>query len=1816
MSSNKFQLISIIALGFVLFGGFLLFSADFAFAATPTLSSTCGGVTGDGSSNPTGMVSPGGPFINLSWSAVPNTVEYQIYRKVGSGPWEPLGSRLPAGTTSHIDKLVESLTNSYHLLSAGPLQYYVQAILSDGGTAGTEDDAQSIAIPRCVPFLRVETVCSPGARGFHLYFTAARDISIHRVFRDTELIGSLTLADDLGPPNSPQEGHFYFEDGSGETATRNYWIVADQAGVTWKSNEVLKTINCSLTAPAPDPPVITEVDPFCEDVGGTLESRVHLEWTPSDNILGYTVWRRVQGDTGVGESRGDFITTWMNDDTEGSGGTNFEYGIEAVGTGGRSPINFTGPVTAPACTTPLPPPDFITPTPDANCDASDLGVDLEWVASVGAEKYKIFRGPDAASLSIIREFIQGDSEFASRTWRDTGVVSAQTYFYKIEAHGPVGTTPSASTVESVTTVDCSAPGAFTLTLDQAPYCEDAYLRSKLSWTNSASFTSYTLHRNQVSPSLTTPIPNAISQFTDIGLGRALDFDGSTNYVNIPHNSLLNANAPFTLAVWVKANTWAGLARGIFGKGTSTSGSGGYDLRVDNDGTQVNLVKYFVVDQRVSFSSPLQSDRWYHLAAVQLSDRVKYYLDGVPIGDFVHTGAFQSNTATAYIGKARTGFNFSGIIDDARLYSRALSAMEIADLYNSTTVSGSGLVGLWHLDEGSGTDASDSSNNGNHGTLVNSPAWVESGMFYQRGYNWQAEAIGPGGNIFSNTTSPDAVAPMCKPPKPGTSLLPVCESGVPGVEVEVSYSINANAVGGYEISRGGLLIKTLNQSSLLVDRTFVDTGLAPLTPYTYRVKAIGSVGQDESEPNIITALDCSPPTIPQNVTAEFVCVGTGDTSPPRSRIGWDDSDNATSYDLYIDENDDGTYTVLTNFQSDTDPVSGRYSYDYPILVNTKYAFWIIAVGPGGESDPSDIARIDPATHADGNYCKPPAPAITTLTTTCTGGNPVNTLSWAVEATPNNTASYEIYRNTTNTIPGAPIASGVTATTWPDTTLVSPGDSSTTFYYWVKAVGAGPTALESAASASQSVQTLACGIIPGVPQNVSVTDSFCSLGTPMVELSWDSSPNAMSYNVFRNDGAAYKGVLSPFIDDGGFFQDDFTGVTSAPWKDEWTIVEASGNVNAFLQDNRGRIKGSTNLARTVFASYSRAQYRDSEQFLGYVNIEDINTQRGFFARRSDSNPNTYYRLYHRGNSNIVAISRVVDNTETVLAWATFSNTYIAGMRARVEQTPTGTELKFKIWRVTDSEPASWTLETLDTRSALQQVSGRAGIYSATGGSRGLRWHDFDNYEITILPPAELLEHGETYTYTVSAVGVDTESGPSDPVEATTLDCRPLEQVPTTELQCDLNTALPYIALTWLADGNTQYWDLWRKKTSEDDTHWTLINADPIVDPMYDDFDVESGEEYHYFLEAWSALGESFTFDVSDPIVADPVVCPAPATPQIVGNGTFSYCAGSVPRNRVEWTEDPISGRTKEFRVHRSPGGLMATTTPITTIFIDNLTLADSGNTYSYIVEAIGTPETNTAESNPVAIFVKEQCDELPPEPFTVFTDPPAPISRGDLRAVFLEWTTAETEEYFKVFRTEGYENEGELTNDVNTQPFSAMFTELAELVRGVHYDDELDPVTGRILYTDSEGVPVNVLEDGLYYWYRVIAYRTVGVDLEDTPADADPVFLPIARPGLFTLSFAITGDPEIVEFDWTAAEFTAKGGEPVYDVERSRRTDFVPFTVICDNVSHSVRVCNDLSPQRGLTYYRVRATNNGGDTFSNIVQAGLHLFPEELREISPF
>jgi hypothetical protein len=66
----------------------------------------------------------------------------------------------------------------------------------------------------------------------------------------------------------------------------------------------------------------------------------------------------------------------------------------------------------------------------------------------------------------------------------------------------------------------------------------------------------------------------------------------------------------------------------------------------------------------------------------------------------------------------SGDRIAGLIDEVRIYNRALSEEEIRYLYNRGAP-----IAHWKFDEGEGNIAYDSSGNGNNGTLINGPTWV-------------------------------------------------------------------------------------------------------------------------------------------------------------------------------------------------------------------------------------------------------------------------------------------------------------------------------------------------------------------------------------------------------------------------------------------------------------------------------------------------------------------------------------------------------------------------------------------------------------------------------------------------------------------------------------------------------------------------------------------------------------------------------------------------------------------------------------------------------------------------------------------------------------------------------------------------------------------------------------------------------------------------------------------------------------------------------------------------------------------------------------
>ena len=126
--------------------------------------------------------------------------------------------------------------------------------------------------------------------------------------------------------------------------------------------------------------------------------------------------------------------------------------------------------------------------------------------------------------------------------------------------------------------------------------------------------------------------------------------------------------------------------------------------------------------------------WY-TAATYDGTTWRLYLNGVleaqstvgsftPRSDSIQHAALA--TALSSTGVA-AGF-FNGTIDEARIWSLARSAAQIAGSIGSEIGSAPGLIGRWGLSEGFGTSTEDSSAGATTGTLTNGPTWVSGSPF--------------------------------------------------------------------------------------------------------------------------------------------------------------------------------------------------------------------------------------------------------------------------------------------------------------------------------------------------------------------------------------------------------------------------------------------------------------------------------------------------------------------------------------------------------------------------------------------------------------------------------------------------------------------------------------------------------------------------------------------------------------------------------------------------------------------------------------------------------------------------------------------------------------------------------------------------------------------------------------------------------------------------------------------------------------------------------------------------------------------------------
>ena len=172
-------------------------------------------------------------------------------------------------------------------------------------------------------------------------------------------------------------------------------------------------------------------------------------------------------------------------------------------------------------------------------------------------------------------------------------------------------------------------------------------------------------------------------WVDGKFGKALQFDETQDqYVEVPDDPSLDITGEITIEAWVKWNSAAAEHNIIVAKGTSNDYYNPYQFRVDRDTGVVRATTPKVIGSSAWYHIDGSVDEnWHHLVWTVEGSTSRIYIDTV-VDEETFDGTWTTNDEPLLIGIRGAFAPFHGIMDEVRLYNRALTAEEISDIYNN------------------------------------------------------------------------------------------------------------------------------------------------------------------------------------------------------------------------------------------------------------------------------------------------------------------------------------------------------------------------------------------------------------------------------------------------------------------------------------------------------------------------------------------------------------------------------------------------------------------------------------------------------------------------------------------------------------------------------------------------------------------------------------------------------------------------------------------------------------------------------------------------------------------------------------------------------------------------------------------------------------------------------------------------------------------------------------------------------------------------------------------------------------------------------
>lgn len=159
------------------------------------------------------------------------------------------------------------------------------------------------------------------------------------------------------------------------------------------------------------------------------------------------------------------------------------------------------------------------------------------------------------------------------------------------------------------------------------------------------------------------------------------FDGINDLIEVANSASLHPES-VSVSCWIlRKGNGNGLFDGIVSK--YNGGANGYLVGMEDQGHVSFWIRNAAGDsnsRHVFSNSLVQNNIWLHIVGTFQNGEMKIYINGQIQSEIVNDAVLEENTLPLTIGSYDISY-FNGLIDDVRIYNRALSDPEVQLLYH-------------------------------------------------------------------------------------------------------------------------------------------------------------------------------------------------------------------------------------------------------------------------------------------------------------------------------------------------------------------------------------------------------------------------------------------------------------------------------------------------------------------------------------------------------------------------------------------------------------------------------------------------------------------------------------------------------------------------------------------------------------------------------------------------------------------------------------------------------------------------------------------------------------------------------------------------------------------------------------------------------------------------------------------------------------------------------------------------------------------------------------------------------------------------------